>query len=1548
MALDLPGWVVIAFNYAGLPWPGVDEDELRAWAASVRKFAGDVTDNSARTRGVAAGLADSQQSSFTAAMAARWEHHDRLIADLHEPLNVFADALDVAADVVVAQKMVVIGAAIAFATEFAATQVGAIFTLGADEAALPEEIISTREIVDFAIQELKGALIGELLNVAVQQISDHLSRVIGNLLSGGLQVVTEYQSLKISYNDLRGAASAMRGQARETEETGDSAYAENANRDLEDPGEGAADSGFASVVQAVKQALLDLCLGMFKNLPQVFAQIQQDSADDFDNAATAIQDADNASGHAAPHDDGHGPSADPAAGPVPVGPPTVESEPGLRVVASDPGAEVPQDAKVGGGDPVDVANGDVMVAAADVTLPGVLPLVLERTHRSSWRTGRWFGRSWLSTLDQRLLVTPGQVIGAFADGRVLTWTRPDRPGDEPVLPATGAAWPLRRDRDGCYAVTDPQRGLTWRFEHRAGYDNGPGDEGELPLVSLTDRIGHEIAFHYDLTGQPTSVTHSGGYRVKVAVTDGHVTTLTLVGRDDLLADVPLVSYEYDADANLSGVINSSGLPLRYGYDPAGRLTGWVDRNGHYYRYAYDSQGRCIRGEGPGGALSGTFSYEPGITRWTDHAGAVTTYEIAPSGRVAAITNPLGTVTRWEYDSHGDVTTRIDPLGLITRYAYDNRGNLIAITRPDGSQATAEYDERSLLTSLTGPDGATWRQEFDARGSRTALIAPDGNVTGFGYDTDGRLASITDPAGAVTRITTNAAGLPVAVTSPTGRLTRYARDQFGLVTQVTSPDGAVTGLSWSAEGRLTERLFPDGATESWTYDGEGNLISQLSAAGEMTVYGYGPFDRLTGITGPDGTRTEFGYDHQLRLTSVVYGGLTWQYDYDAGGRLTAETDYNAATKRYGYDPAGHVISKVNAASQQVIFRYDQLGNLTERVADGVVTTFEYDPAGRLVRAANPDADLRFEFDALGRTIAQTCNGRTVTSSYGPAGRLTRRATPSGAATAWEYDLDGQPVSLMADGHQIRFSYDLAGRETRRDLPGGLTLNQDWDQRGRLTLQALTAIAKPPAEGPAAAGRILQRRAYRYRPDGMVTGIDDLLAGNHTIGLDRAGRVTNVTGADWAEWYSYDQAGNVTAASWPVPPSAAATAWLRADVQGRREVTGTLINRAGSVRYRHDPQGRVIQRQRTRISRKPDVWRYDWDADNRLRSVTTPDGSTWRYLYDPLGRRIAKQHLSGDGNAAEQTDFTWDGVFLVEQAVVAAEVDRQEVLSWNHQPGTFTPLTQAEYRSVRDAPQEQVDERFYAIITDLAGTPTELTSADGTLAGHQRQTLWGGTSWDANGARTPLRFPGQYEDPESGLHYNNQRYYDPVVGTYLSPDPFGLLPSPNPHAYVPNPHVLIDPLGLESCRAASIATRVIERARAGTRRLLKPYKVGKGGYQGYHGDQHGFTPARELEILSNPDGVYLSQGGRGALIFHQGGDVVLAEGPAAGSRAGQLITSYGPSGTRGASGVAALGGSPGDPGEPITREQILNGTIPSSDDEPVPAAVEIFLDILSGNG
>lgn len=365
----------------------------------------------------------------------------------------------------------------------------------------------------------------------------------------------------------------------------------------------------------------------------------------------------------------------------------------------------------------------------------------------------------------------------------------------------------------------------------------------------------------------------------------------------------------------------------------------------------------------------------------------------------------------------------------------------------------------------------------------------------------------------------------------------------------------------------------------------------------------------------------------------------------------------------------------------------------------------------------------------------------------------------------YDTLGRRTALSTAGRTLAFERDATGRELARTVGAGLSLTQEYDLAGRLTAQ--TVIGQD--------GRTLQRRGYGYRADGCLTGIDDSLTGPRTFTLDTVARVTAVDAARWSERYAYDEAGNQTHATWPERHPGT-------ESQGGRTYSGTRITRAGAVRCEHDALDRVTLRQKTRLSRKPETWRYEWNAEDQLAAVITPDGTRWRYTYDPLGRRTAKQRLAADGTVVEETLFTWDGTTL------CAQTSGPLTLTWTHKG--LHPLTQTEHID-----DDTVDDRFFAIVTDLVGTPSELLAEDGSTAWRTRSTPWGTTTWNRDAtACTPLRFPGQYYDPESGLHHNLFRTYDPETARYLTPDRLGLSPAPNPAAYVHNLHTRSDHMGL----------------------------------------------------------------------------------------------------------------------------------------------------------
>lgn len=1041
-------------------------------------------------------------------------------------------------------------------------------------------------------------------------------------------------------------------------------------------------------------------------------------------------------------------------------------------------------------DPIDLVTGEMYLPQVDLRLEGIVPLVLERRHGSMYRRGRWFGTRWASTLDQRIEVDDDGIHYAAPDGRVLHYPIPAIHGQK-VMPSHGPRWPLTWSRpEDLIEIEQGDLGRTLQFRP------GPTPQVCRPLTAIVDRGGNRITFICDDDGVPTDVYHSGGYHVVIESTETRggvrVSALKLANPRDG-ANVTIREFRYDMAGRLVGVVNSSRLAMVFDYDDADRITQWTDRNSYSYRYHYRADGRVERAEGDGGYLNVAFHYDPDArtTTMTDARGNTSVYHHNDQLQTYKVVDPLGDETLTEHDRHGEVTAITDPLGSTTRIERNAVGDELRVHRPDGTTVATTYNEYRQPVMVTGPDGSSWEYEYDETGAVFSITGPDGARAEYARDPASRSIESRDPLGRTMRVVHDKAGLPIELTEPDGSTTRLRRDAFGRVAEITDPLGGRTELTWSIEGKLLARTLSNGARETWQYDGEGNLLEYTSPTDAVTTFEYGPFDSVTARTQPDGSRYEFAYDHAMNLVSVTGPtGCAWTYEYDACGNLVREVDFNGAAQTYMHDAAARVIERVNAVGQATRTTYDAMGRIVSRHTGDVTSRYWYDPSGQLVRAERPGAVVEITRDASGRVASEAINGRSVTSVYDLAGQRVERTTPSGVVSRWTYDVSGRPASLNGSMGALSFDYDQAGREVSRHLGPGALLTRTYDEFGRLAGQGVWRFEQLADNSlPASQNqwRPLQARTYAYQADGAINRIEDQLRGPRDMTLDPAGRVTAVQGMTWNETYTYDPLGNLAHAAVPAGDP---------DSDGERRHAGTLVKRAGRTRYEHDGAGRLVRRTRATLSGRRKEWTYAWDAEDRLIEVATPDGRRFTYIYDPLGRRIAKHEHAQDGTEVSAVYFTWDGPHLIEEFRTNRTIS--SATTWDFEPDTYTPAAQTRRTWVDGATAEQVDEEFHAIVTDLVGTPTELVTPDGRIVWYAQKSLWGQTASVAgSSADCLLRFPGQYHDEETGLDYSYFRYYSPEDAAFLTPDPLGLAPAPNPHAYVPNPLSASDPLGLGPC-------------------------------------------------------------------------------------------------------------------------------------------------------
>lgn len=186
MGVELPGEVAWFLNLIGVPWPNVDEDQVRLFAQHVRTFAEniDATHQAASStiRQMSAAYQGSSYEQLVASWARMSSDH---MSELVDACHTVATAVDVAADAIVAAKLAALGELAALAASFVADQAAAVVTFGAAEAAEALIVEGAKKLINDLISQLEQHILGEVIGKAVAPLEQIVQRAVGGLVFDG-------------------------------------------------------------------------------------------------------------------------------------------------------------------------------------------------------------------------------------------------------------------------------------------------------------------------------------------------------------------------------------------------------------------------------------------------------------------------------------------------------------------------------------------------------------------------------------------------------------------------------------------------------------------------------------------------------------------------------------------------------------------------------------------------------------------------------------------------------------------------------------------------------------------------------------------------------------------------------------------------------------------------------------------------------------------------------------------------------------------------------------------------------------------------------------------------------------------------------------------------------------------------------------------------------------------------------------------------------------------------------------------------------------------
>ncbi|PPK88770.1 RHS repeat-associated protein [Neolewinella xylanilytica] len=1060
------------------------------------------------------------------------------------------------------------------------------------------------------------------------------------------------------------------------------------------------------------------------------------------------------------------------------------------------------------GHPVDVGTGKVFTDRVDFELPGPIPLVWERIWYSTSGHAGALGHGWHHNYDLELSREEETLELRLPDGR-NAFVDYFFPGEEMYLRQEK----LRFTRDDThFIVTD---------EHYTAHYFRIDDltvNASAKLDCILRPGAPKITFAYDGRGCLREIVDSAGRRLTV-LTDarGRITAIEAPHPQpgDNGAKVTLVRYRYDAAGDLVESTDAVGGSFRYTYRDH-LLTRETNRNELSFYFEYTGKGQeacCVHTWGDGGIHDNTVTYdtENRVTRVVNSLGQVTLYHYNEDGLVWKTVDPLGHERLSLYGEACELLREVDELGRVTSYVYDALGHRSEITYPDGSRIKLTRKDH-LLAAAKDQVGGSWSWVYDELHRLVARTDPTGATTAYGYSGP-NLTAIVDPAGNRTVLAYDKEYNLTRLSTADGASSEWRYDRLGRVTAATDARGNVRNRKLNLLGNTLKVREPDGNVRVLDYDGEENIVRAKDRQYDV-AFEYVGMNRLAARI-EAGTRVAFRYNTEEELVAIENEhGSVYTFGLDDCGRVVRESGFDRLTRTYVRDAAGQVVRVRRPGDRETDYAYDRVGRVTEvNHWDGSAERYTYRADGELTAAVNGAIRVSFERDRVGRVLTERQGGFVVTSKYDKLGNRVGLTSSLGADVAIRRNKMGDVEEVIsqtgkADPWAVQFERDMLGLELERSLPGGVRSRWQRDRLGRPAKQITTV-----------GGERERSRTYQWGVNDRLQSIVDSAKGRFEFEHDVFGNLAAATYPDGSrELRMPDAVGNL----------------FKTGNRGDRKYgpAGQLLEADGTT-FRYDPEGNLISKTRSNGER----WAYEWNAAGMLARVVRPDGRVVTFTYDALGRRIAKRY------GRHLTRWVWDGNVMLhewrEEAPPTPIATRQQdpggedrgkritirrrdeqlrtspgqappsangnghakpvavdepaetitavagdLTTWLFEPESFSPL--AKLTPTQD----------YGIVTDHLGTPLSMYSQAGTKSWELELSIYGDTrTLDGWRGECPFRYPGQYEDVETGLYYNRFRYFDPEVGGYVSQDPIRLASNTfNLIAYVPDTNSWTDVFGL----------------------------------------------------------------------------------------------------------------------------------------------------------